>query len=352
MQNFLNKVGTDAIIISDPYNMRHISGFSGGEGYVYVSGNRKVIITDSRYTEATQKEAKEGFEVIQSTVTKGDYDILKELANADGAQVIGFEDLFLTCSAYGKLSGICGFNNMKPLGENVNDLRIIKEEWEIERLRRAEAIGDMAFSEILNYIRPGVTELQIAAELEYSMKKNGADCLSFETIVASGANSSLPHAVPGEKKLEEGDFLTMDFGCKYKGYCSDMTRTVVVGKASDKQIEIYNTVLNAQLEAMKVIRSGVVGMDVHNVAAGVIEKAGYGQYFGHGLGHSVGLYIHENPRFSQIEKRQIMTNTIETVEPGIYIPDFGGVRIEDMIVVTEDGFENLTNSPKELIEVL
>lgn len=352
MQNFLNKVGTDAIIISDPYNMRHISGFSGGEGYVYVSGKRKVIITDSRYTEATSKEAKDGFEVIQSTVTKSDYDILKELANADGAQVIGFEDLFLTCFAYGKLSGVCGFNNMKPLGENVNDLRIIKEEWEIERLRRAEAIGDMAFSEILNYIRPGVTELQIAAELEYSMKKNGADCLSFETIVASGANSSLPHAVPGEKKLEEGDFLTMDFGCKYKGYCSDMTRTVVVGKASDKQIEIYNTVLNAQLEAMKVIRSGVVGMDVHNVAAGVIENAGYGQYFGHGLGHSVGLYIHENPRFSQVEKRQIMANTIETVEPGIYIPDFGGVRIEDMIVVTEDGFENLTNSPKELIEVL
>lgn len=352
MQNFLNKVGTDAIIISDPYNMRHISGFSGGEGYVYVSGKRKVIITDSRYTEATSKEAKDGFEVIQSTVTKSDYDILKELANADGAQVIGFEDLFLTCFAYGKLSGVCGFNNMKPLGENVNDLRIIKEEWEIERLRRAEAIGDMAFSEILNYIRPGMTELQIAAELEYSMKKNGADCLSFETIVASGANSSLPHAVPGEKKLEEGDFLTMDFGCKYKGYCSDMTRTVVVGKASDKQIEIYNTVLNAQLEAMKVIRSGVVGMDVHNVAAGVIEKAGYGQYFGHGLGHSVGLYIHENPRFSQVEKRQILANTIETVEPGIYIPDFGGVRIEDMIVVTEDGFENLTNSPKELIEVL
>ena len=351
MQDFLNKTETDAIIISDPYNMRHISGFSGGEGYVYVSGKRKIIITDSRYTEATSKEAKEGFEIIQSTVTKGDYDILKELAEADGASVIGFEDMFLTCRDYGKLTGICGFNNMKPLGESVNDLRIIKEEWELENLRRAEAIGDMAFEEILNFIRPGVSELQIAAELEYSMKKNGADCLSFETICASGPNSSLPHAVPGERRVQEGDFVTMDFGCKYRGYCSDMTRTIVVGKASDKQIEIYNTVLNAQLEAMKVIKSGVIGKDVHNVAAEVINKAGYGEYFGHGLGHSVGLYIHENPRFSAIENRAIMTNTIETVAPGIYIPDFGGVRIEDMIVVTDNGFENFTNSPKNLIEL-
>lgn len=351
MTDFLNVNGIEAMLIADPYNMRHISGFAGGEGYVYISNHRKVIITDSRYTEAAAKEAKEGFEVMQSSVSKSDIEIVKELATADNANVIGFEDLFLTCNAYGRIVGICGFKNMKPLGEAVNNLRIIKTEDELNKLRMAESIGDKAFTEILNFIRPGVTELQVAAELEYFMKKNGAEGLSFNTIVASGKNSSLPHAVPTVKRIEKGDLVTMDFGCIFDGYCSDMTRTIVIGSANDKQIEIYNTVLNAQLEAMKVIRSGVIGKDVHNVAAKVIADAGYGEYFGHGLGHSVGLYIHENPRFNSAEIRAIMTGTVETVEPGIYIPDFGGVRIEDMIVVTEDGFENLTKSPKELIEL-
>lgn len=351
MTDFLNKNSIDAMIIADPYNMRYISGFAGGEGYVYVSSKRKVIITDSRYTEAAEKEAKAGFEVIQSTVTKSDIEIIKELATADKATAIGFEDLFLTCNAYGRIVGICGFNNMKPLGEAVNELRTIKTEDELNKLRMAESIGDKAFTEILNFIRPGVTELQVAAELEYLMKKNGAERLSFDSIVASGKNSSLPHAVPTAKKIEVGDFLTMDFGCTFEGYCSDMTRTIVVGNASDKQIDVYNTVLNAQLEAMKVIRSGVIGKDVHNVAAKVIADKGYGEYFGHGLGHSVGLYIHENPRFNSVETRAIMAGTVETVEPGIYIPDWGGVRIEDMIVVTETGFENFTKSPKELIEL-
>lgn len=351
MRDFLNKAEVDGMIIADPFNMRYLSGFAGGEGYVYISNNRKVIITDSRYTEAATKEAKAGFEVIESTVTKSDIEIIKELASTDNAKVVGFEDLFFTCNMYGKIVTSCGFNKMMPLGEAVNDLRIIKTPEELEKLKMAESIGDKAFSDVLNIIRPGMTELQVAAELEYSMKKNGAERLSFDSIVASGKNSSLPHAVPTNKMIEEGDFLTMDFGCTYDGYCSDMTRTIVVGSASDKQREIYNTVLKAQLEAMKVIRSGVIGKDVHNVAAKVIADAGYGAYFGHGLGHSVGLYIHENPRFNSVETRQIMSGTIETVEPGIYIPDFGGVRIEDMIVVTEDGFENFTHSPKELIEL-
>lgn len=351
MFDFLENNKVDAIIISDPFNMRHISGFAGGEGYVYISDKRRVIITDSRYTEAASKEAQEGFDVVQSTVTKSDIQIIKELADADNVKVVGYEDLFLTCNMYNRITGVCGFESMQALGEAVNDLRIIKTEDELHKLRIAESIGDKAFTEILNFIRPGVTELEIAAELEYSMKKNGAERLSFDTIVASGKNSSLPHAVPTNKPIETGDFVTMDFGCTYDGYCSDMTRTIVVGRANNKQRDIYETVLKAQLEAMKVIRSGVVGSEVHKVAADVIASKGYGEYFGHGLGHSVGLYIHENPRFSPAEKRQIMTNTIETVEPGIYIPDFGGVRIEDMIVVKEDGFENLTSSPKELIEI-
>ena len=351
MHDFLELNNIDAVIISDVYNMRYISGFSGGEGYVYVSRTKKIIITDSRYTEAATGEAKDGFEVIQSTFNKNAFDILKDLAGADNAVRIGFEDLVLTCNLYGKLVNQCGFSCMIPLGEKINDLRIIKTEDEIDRMRKAQSIADKAFTEILNYIRPGVRENMIAFELEYIMRKNGAQGLSFNTIVASGANSSLPHAVPTDKIITEGDFITMDFGCIYDGYCSDMTRTIVVGQANDRQIEIYNTVLNAQLEAMKFIKSGVVGCEIHKIAADVIENAGYGEYFGHGLGHSLGLYIHENPRFSPAEKRKIMSGTIETVEPGIYIPGFGGVRIEDMIVIRDEGFENLTHSDKNLIEI-
>lgn len=305
MHDFLNLNGLDAVIISDIYNMRYLSGFSGGEGYVYVSHSNKVIITDSRYTEAAAKEAKSGFEVIQSTFNHNAFDILKALAESDNAVRIGFEDLVLTCNLYGKLVNKCGFNTMIPLGEKVNDLRIIKSEDEIDLMRKAQSIADSAFTEILNYIRPGVSENMIAAELEYIMRRKGAQGLSFSTIVASGANSSLPHAVPTDRIIGEGDFITMDFGCIYDGYCSDMTRTIVVGTASDKQLEIYNTVLNAQLEAMKFIKSGVIGCEIHKIAADVIEKAGYGEYFGHGLGHSLGLYIHENPRFSPSEKSRL-----------------------------------------------
>ncbi len=351
MKDFLAKNRVDAIVVSDPYNMRHISGFAGGEGYVYVSSQHKVIITDSRYTEAAGKERYDGFEVMETSLAKDNYACIKELAESDRAAVIGYEDLFLTCKDFNTMVEKCGFSNMVPLGEALNELRIIKTPKELELLRTAEAIGDEAFTHILDFIRPGVTELQIAAELEYAMKKAGAEGFSFDTIAASGPSTSLPHAVPTNKEVQNGDFVLMDYGCTYHGYCSDMTRTVVAGHASDKQKEIYNTVLKAQTEALKGIKSGVIGADIHKIAADVITAAGYGKCFGHGLGHSVGLYIHENPRFSPAEKRQIMAGTIETVEPGIYVPDFGGVRIEDMIVVTEDGYENFTHSPKELIEI-
>ncbi|MCM1306995.1 MAG: Xaa-Pro peptidase family protein [Butyrivibrio sp.] len=349
MDNFLKEKNLDAIIVSDPYNMRHISGFRGGEGYVYVSGSRKVIITDSRYTEAADNEKKEGFEVIDSR--RSDMEILKELAASDKAARIGFEDLFVTCADYGSLKEKCGFENMVPLGDSLNRRRSVKTAEELEYLRKAEAIGDKAFESVLGYLKPGLTELEVAAYLEYSMKMNGASGLGFETIAASGPNTSMPHAVPGGRKLEKGDFVTMDFGCNYEGYCSDMTRTVVIGKASDKQKEIYGVVLEAQLAAIDAIRAGVKGCDIHNIAADIIAKAGYGEYFGHGLGHSVGLYIHEVPMFSPREKEAIPEGAVLTVEPGIYVPGLGGVRIEDMGAVTKDGYDNFTHSPKELIEI-
>lgn len=349
MENFLKEKNLDAIVVSDPYNMRHISGFRGGEGYVYISGNRKVIITDSRYTEAADNEKKDGFEVVDSR--RSDMDIIKELAASDNAANIGFEDLFVTYADHISLKEKCGFENMVPLGDSLNRRRSVKTPEELEYLRKAEEIGDRAFERVLEYLKPGITELEVAAYLEYTMKMNKASGLGFETIVASGPNSSMPHAVPGNRKLQNGDFVTMDFGCNYEGYCSDMTRTVVIGKANDRQKEIYKVVLDAQLAAIDAIKAGVIGCDIHNVAADIIAKAGYGEYFGHGLGHSVGLFIHEVPMFSPRVKEEIPEGAVLTVEPGIYIPGFGGVRIEDMGAVTKDGYDNFTHSPKELIEI-
>ena len=228
---------------------------------------------------------------------------------------------------------------------------MIKTEQELEYLAMAESIGDKAFMKMLDIIKPGMTELEVAAELEYLLKKEGGEGLAFSTIIASGVNSSMPHAIPGDKKLEVGDFITMDFGCKYKGYCADMTRTVVLGKANEKQKEIYNIVLKAQLAALDAIKAGIPGKAVDKVARDIIEEAGYGAYFGHGLGHSVGLFIHEGPRLSMKEETILQPNMTETVEPGIYLPGFGGVRIEDMVVITENGYKNLAQSPKELIEI-
>ena len=345
----LEQKNADALIISAGYNMRYISQFRG-EGYLYLTKNRQVVLTDSRYTTQAKSEAKE-FEVFTISDQCGYEKLLSRLMEEDGAEKIGFEDQQIGYAEYeGWKSQIPGKTWIK-LGQTLDELRMIKEEWELERLEKAESIGDAAFSHILNVLKPGMTELEIAAELEYAMKKNGASGTSFDTIVASGIHSAMPHAIPSDKKVEIGDFVTMDFGCKYDGYCSDMTRTIVVGKASEKQKEIYGIVLEAQLAALDVIRAGLTGMEVDKVARDIITKAGYGDYFGHGLGHSVGLLIHEQPRLSTKGMTVLKENMIETVEPGIYIPGFGGVRIEDMVVVTKDGHHNFTHSKKELIEL-
>ena len=264
---------------------------------------------------------------------------------------MGYEDESLLCSQIDKMKEALPVDVWTPLKDRIDALRCIKTEEELAYLAKAEEIGDRAFAKLLPLLKPGMTELEAAAELEYLMKKEGAEDLGFNTIVASGLNSSMPHAIPGEKKLEAGDFITFDFGCKYKGYCSDMTRTVVLGKASEKQKEIYGVVLKAQLAALDALKAGVSGSSVDKVARDIITEAGYGDCFGHGLGHSVGLFIHENPRLSPSDDTILQAGMIETVEPGIYVPGFGGVRIEDMVIVTEEGHINLALSPKELIEI-
>ncbi len=350
LKEILQNKKLDAILVSDGYNMRYLSGFTGATGYLLITKNSKTLFTDSRYTIAAKAQAPD-YTVVEVGSSRDYCAVINQVLAAEQVRMLGFEALQVRYSEYMNLKERLKVKELVPLKDELARLRRIKTKEEIACMRQAEHIGDLAFEEVLHHIRPGVTEMEIAAKLEYIMKLNGADKLSFETIVASGVNSSKPHAEPSNRKIEKGDFVTMDFGCVYKGYCSDMTRTVVVGKANKQQKEIYSTVLKAQLSVLDMLTPGLRGKDYDTVARTIIYEAGYEGCFGHGLGHSVGLEIHENPRFSMLEEDMIEPGMIMTVEPGIYIPEFGGVRIEDMVVITEESYENFAHSSKELIEL-
>ena len=349
VQKIIKQLNIDPVLVSNGNNMRYVSGFAGETGYLYISEKHHAVITDFRYTYQAEAEA-EGYEII--TIGSGGYEeAIKEILNRDKVKRLGFESEDLLYSKYEHLRDALEGVELVPIKDEITSLRRIKTKNELEYIKKAEAIGDKVFTEILTFIKPGMTELEIAAKIEYLLKIYGGERSSFPAIVASGINSSMPHAVPTHKKVEVGDFLTMDYGCVYKGYCSDMTRTIVVGKANDKQKEIYNIVLEAQLAALDAIKPGLKGKEIDKVARDIIYKAGYEGCFGHGLGHSVGLFIHENPRLSPSEEDLIEDGMVETVEPGIYIRGFGGVRIEDLVLVTENGHENFTHSDKTLIEL-
>lgn len=350
INRILKDMDLEALLVTDPYNMRYLSGFCGGEGILYISTESRILITDSRYTEAAGQES--CFTVVECNRERRTTEILQEIMQREGVSRLGYEDEAMLCKtfrAYQEQFTMIG--KWVPLGTALTGLRQVKTEEEIECLRRAEGIGDMAFDRILNIIRPGITELDIQAELEYQMMKCGATGTSFDTIVASGLHSSMPHAVPTDKKVEYGDFITMDFGCRYRGYCSDMTRTIVLGKANEKQKEIYQLVLKANRVTESFLHPGMVCREVDKIARDIITDGGYGECFGHGLGHSVGLEIHESPACNTRDTTVLVPNMIMTIEPGIYLPGFGGVRIEDMVVITEGGYENLSHSAKELIEL-
>ena len=346
----LEERGLDAVLISDGFNMRYFSGFTGATGYLLVTKNSKNLFTDSRYTIAAKLQAPD-YHVVEVDSSRDYCAVINKIIEAEKIEVLGFEALKVRYSEYETLKERLLAKELVPMKGELARLRRIKTAEEIEKMRHAEHIGDIAFEEVLHHIRPGVTEIEIAAKLEYIMKLNGAEKLSFESIIASGVNSSKPHAEPGHRAIEKGDFVTMDFGCVYEGYCSDMTRTIVVGKADKKQKDIYSTVLKAQMAVLDMLKPGMAGKEYDKVARDIIYNAGFEGCFGHGLGHSVGLEIHEDPRFSMIEEDIIEAGMVMTVEPGIYVPDFGGVRIEDMVVVTENGYENFAHSPKELIEL-
>ncbi len=350
LRNYMKVEGLDALLIGSEANRRYLSGFTGSNAMLYISLKKLMLVTDFRYLEQVAKEAPDFTCVDQGQ--KGLLATTVACAEEEGVKRIGFEAQHTTYSNYLELSRHAAFEWV-PTTKSVELLRQIKDEDELEKLRKAEAIGDLAFKEVIPFIeanwKRGLSENEITLHLEQSMRRHGASGLSFSAIVAAGAKSSLCHAQPGEETLQAGDFVVMDFGCIYEGYCSDMTRTIVIGEASEKHLKIYEIVLRAQKAALAAIRPGMKGSEVDAVARNIIKEAGYGEYFGHGLGHSVGIEIHENPRFSVAEMQEIKPGMVLTVEPGIYLPGFGGVRIEDMVVVTETGIENFTHSPKDLI---
>lgn len=334
-----------AVFISGKANIFYYSGFTSDDARLLITPDKQYIITDSRYTIQAREQAPE-FEIIDTSV--GYKAIFEKAKDFD----IAVEEDYITLREIDKIRDVISDEqNILKKQSEISAPRKIKSEKEIKAIAQAEHIGDEAFTYILDKIRPGVSEAEIALELEFFMRKCGASALSFETISASGKRSAMPHGTATGKLIENGDFLTLDFGCVFEGYCSDMTRTVVVGKASDWQKEIYDVVLKAQLAALDALSAGMKCNEVDTIARDIIAEAGYKENFGHGLGHSVGIEIHEMPSLSPRCEEIIKSGHILTVEPGIYIENKGGVRIEDLVAVTDDGMINLTKSPKELLEL-
>lgn len=337
------KDGESAYITSYP-NVYYYSGFRSEDADLLISHDKAYIITDSRYTIQAREQAPD-FEI---------YDIAGGLAALFGdfcAKRVYIEEKNLTVARLGMLRRISAGKELFYGQELISGFRRVKDADEIRRIAEAERLGDEAFSYILTRIRTGRTEREIALELEFFMKEHGASALSFDTIAASGARSAMPHGAASGKVIEDGDFLTLDFGCVLDGYCSDMTRTVVMGRADERQLDVYDTVLTAQMMALEALKPGKKCRDIDALARDYIASRGYGDNFGHSLGHSVGIEIHEQPVLSARCDEIIKPGHILTVEPGVYIDGFGGVRIEDLAAVTEDGIRNLTSSPKELITI-
>lgn len=345
----LDSCGVDAMLLTNEANRFYASGFhsTGTDGVALVTKKRAYYWTDSRYIEAAGEQVTDA-EIGLTTVGCSYSKLINEAAERDGVRTIGFEDEYMTVAEL-KLYQNSLHAELKPATGLMTGLRMVKDDAEIEALVGAQRIAEKALAEIYNDIRPGVTEKEIAAKLTYLMLRFGAENMSFDPIVASGANGSKPHAVPSEKKIAAGEFVTMDFGCIYHGYCSDMTRTVAVGHVTEEMDRVYHTVLRAQLAGIAAAKAGVPGRDVHNAAAKIIEDAGYGEYFGHGFGHGVGVEIHESPRASTTWAEPLPAGAVISAEPGIYLPGRFGVRIEDVIIIRDGGCENIHRAPKELM---
>ena len=338
----------EGVYITKPSNMYYLTGFTG-EGVLAVTPGDAAIITDFRYTEAAEKTA-QGFEIVMIDSANPHEKRLAELCRRDGISELRFESNYLPVDTFEKLREEVGDEvEYIPLKKAPQILREIKTPVEILTMRKAAAITSEAFDDVLPKIREGMTELELRLELENCMFRLGAESLAFQTIIASGVNGSLPHAVPGTRKIRKGDMITMDFGAKVGGYCSDMTRTVAFGEPSDEMLKVYNTVLRAQTMCEEELAAGKNCREIDRLARDYIDSQGYAGRFGHGLGHCVGIDIHENPRLSPSCGDTLKAGMVITVEPGVYLPGVGGVRIENTCLVKEDGSEPLTTARKDLV---
>ena len=337
----------DGLLLTSRYSRHYGAEYDIAEGVAIVTKAGCRYFTDSRYIEAAEKGI-QGFDVLEMNREHSYAQRLNDAIADFGVKTLGFEEEYLTVAELQHYEKELQAQ-LVPYNEKIHSFRGAKEEWELERMKKAQDIADKAFAEVLTRIKTGMTEKELQAEIIYCLLKNGADGPSFSPIVVSGPNTSLPHGVAGDRVIQEGDFVTMDFGALYGGYCSDMTRTVAIGYATEEMKTVYNTVLQAQLAGIAASKAGVIGKDVDNAARKVIEDAGYGAFFGHGYGHSVGLEIHEKPNCGRYSEDIMVENCVASAEPGIYIPGKFGVRIEDCLIYKPDGTENITHSPKNLI---
>ena len=341
--------GLDAVLLTCEANRFYASGFhsSGTDGVAIVTRNHNYYFTDSRYTEAAARHVRDA--EIRQTDREHPYStLINEVIEKEHITRMGYEDEYMTAADFRRFSEKLHCE-LVPATELLWTLRAVKDQAELDCMIQAQRIAEKALADILGEIRPGVTEKEIAALLLYKMLHYGAEDKSFDPIVVSGANGSLPHGVPSEKPIQAGEFVTMDFGCKFGGYCSDMTRTVAVGHVTEEMETVYNTVLKAQLAGIAAAKAGVTGAAVDGAARQVIADAGYGPYFGHSFGHSVGVEIHENPNATPSNSKPLPAGVVISAEPGIYLPGKLGVRIEDVIVITEQGCQNITLASKELL---
>ncbi|MFB5066251.1 MAG: M24 family metallopeptidase [Candidatus Wallacebacter cryptica] len=335
----------DVFISTYKTHRRYLTKFTGSAGLVWIGHDTNILIVDFRYTEQAAEQSP-GWEIVkqESTLTE----TLQSLIKKYGVKRIAFESEFITVDQLNHWQR--NFEvEFVPTKNWVAQLRMVKTDEEIEKITKAVEIADQALQELIPTIKPGMKEIELALELEYTMRRLGAEAIAFDPIVGSGPRGALPHAVPGKRQFTRGDFIVIDMGCVYQGYCSDMTRTLIVGKPTDKHLEIYNLVLEAQLAALAAIKPGLTGKQVDSAARDIIASAGYGDNFGHSLGHAVGLEIHEEPRLSQLDEKTLVPGMVVTVEPGVYLPGWGGVRIEDLVVVTETGCKILTQTSKEMV---
>ena len=345
----LEQRGLDAMLLTGEANRFYATGFytPGTDAVALVTREKAWFFTDSRYTEAAERHLTDA---ILGAVGggRGYSALIEEVVAAEKIGRMGFEEAYMTVWEHERYSKALSCE-LVPAAQMLWDLRMVKDSEELEAMIAAQRIAEKALGEILNEIRPGVTEKEIAARLQYLMLHYGASDMSFDPVVVSGPNGSLPHGVPSEKEIQNGEFVTMDFGCVYGGYCSDMTRTVAVGHVTEEMQRVYDTVLSAQIAGIAAAKAGMTGREADGAARAVIDAAGYGAYFGHSFGHGVGVEIHEAPNASPMNENPLPAGAVISAEPGVYLPGRLGVRIEDVILLTEEGCRNLTQAPKELL---